>query len=81
MKFKCGSTLSKQEKAYKKRDRLRNWHRVFAWFPIEVAPGDCRWLEMVDRKCPSAWFGRSYTVYEEWNHGDTVYRGLYTYSA
>lgn len=26
------------------------WHRVFAWFPVEVAPGDVRWLERVERR-------------------------------
>lgn len=28
---------------------LTQWHRWFAWRPVEVAPGDWRWLEFVRR--------------------------------
>jgi hypothetical protein len=30
--------------------RLTNWHTVLAWLPVEVAPGEYRWLEHVERK-------------------------------
>jgi len=26
------------------------WHRWFAWRPVTVSPGDCRWLETVQRR-------------------------------
>lgn len=29
---------------------LTQWHEWFAWRPVRVAPGDYRWLEMVERK-------------------------------
>lgn len=34
----------------KRGKRLDIWHRWFAWTPVEVAHGDCRWLEWVERK-------------------------------
>lgn len=44
MKFDCGETYAER------LERLSNWHRVFAWFPVRVGPHDCRWLETVERK-------------------------------
>lgn len=44
MKFDCGETGEEM------RDRLSNWHKWFAWYPVLVAPHDCRWLELVERK-------------------------------
>jgi len=38
--------------------RLTNWHRHFALFPVEVAQGEWRWLEAVERKL--TWHGGSY---------------------
>jgi len=33
------------------RERRREqWHLWFAWYPVKVADGDCRWLERVWRK-------------------------------
>lgn len=31
-------------------DDWLKWRRVFAWLPVEVGPGDCRWLEFVERR-------------------------------
>jgi hypothetical protein len=28
---------------------VRDWHRWFAWYPVNVAPHDIRWLETVER--------------------------------
>ena len=44
MKFDCGETW------LEKRKRLAQWHSWFAWYPVRVAPHDCRWLEKVQRK-------------------------------
>lgn len=51
MKFNCG--LTEGEKI-KKRE---NWHDKFAWLPKRVASGDCRWLEIIERRetCMSIW--------------------------
>lgn len=44
MKFNCGMTYAEYE------ERLQRWHLWFAWHPVRVAKGDCRWLEKVERK-------------------------------
>ena len=51
MKFNCRKLegLLIQKRA-RKWDRIIKWHRVFAWWPVEVKYGDCRWLEYVERK-------------------------------
>jgi hypothetical protein len=56
MKFNCG--LSEEEKrklrweqykAYQEEyDAGGGWVDWFAWYPVRVAPGDCRWLEKVE---------------------------------
>lgn len=44
MKFNCGPTFAERY------ERKTNWHRWFAWHPVRIASGDCRWLEYVERK-------------------------------
>ncbi len=44
MKFNCGPT--REEKIAAKQ----LWHSWFAWFPVRVASGDCRWLELIERR-------------------------------
>lgn len=44
MKFNCGHSTSKKNKL------KEDWHDWFAWYPVRVAEGDCRWLETVERK-------------------------------
>lgn len=39
MKIRCGRSVDKTQ-----------WHDWFAWYPVRVAEGDCRWLETVERK-------------------------------
>lgn len=46
MKFDCG--LSVYEK--------QQWHDWFAWRPVRVEYGGCRWLETVERR-GSRWLG------------------------
>lgn len=38
MKFNCGPTWEEK------------WHKWFAWHPITLGGGDCRWLETIERK-------------------------------
>ena len=49
MRFDCGETHEE------KKARLREWHRWFAWYPIEITEHDCRWLEWVMRKGEYSW--------------------------
>lgn len=58
MKFKCGPNaqeildkkLRLERELEERTNYLTNWHSYFAWFPVEVAAGDCRWLEQVQRR-------------------------------
>lgn len=45
---------------------ISEWHRWFAWYPVQVSPTEYRWLETVLRK-------------GEWNHSltDIVLRWEY----
>lgn len=45
------------------------WHPWFAWYPVEVAEGDYRWLEYVERKLDEVY---GYDVY----YLDYVYREI-----
>jgi hypothetical protein len=29
---------------------LAVWHKWFAWYPVHLGNGDCRWLEYVERR-------------------------------
>lgn len=60
MKLNCGPTWEE------KRDAKEQWHEWFAWYPVRVGPGDCRWLEVVRRKGTYRW-GRLYS-YDHWKY-------------
>jgi hypothetical protein len=55
MKVHCGETHAEKWK------RLGEWHPWFAWYPVRIAPGDCRWLEFVARR-----MFREDTIYDTW---------------
>lgn len=38
------------EKRKLKRKKLVEWHKHFAWWPVKIAPKDCRWLETVEQR-------------------------------
>jgi hypothetical protein len=44
MKLNCGPSL------YERRLAKQEWHRFFTLWPRRVGPGDCRWLEYIERK-------------------------------
>jgi hypothetical protein len=44
VRFDCG------EEWAEKRKRLENWHPFYAIWPRRVAPHDCRWFEMIERR-------------------------------
>jgi hypothetical protein len=74
MKFKCGKTLAEQKAAEAKEKvaeaARREWHSWFAWHPVNVAPGVCVWLEVVNRKRISyeSWVDCSPETVEEWEY-------------
>lgn len=48
MKLNCGPT--KTERRRIARNHFCEWRRWFAWRPVRVGSGDCRWLEYVERR-------------------------------
>jgi hypothetical protein len=44
MKWNCGPSWEE------KHETRQQWHPWFAWHPVRVGTGDCRWFEYVDRK-------------------------------
>lgn len=48
MKFNCGP--DPVTRWFRKKERLEKWHLWFAWHPVRLHEGDCRWLEFVERK-------------------------------
>jgi hypothetical protein len=60
MKFNCGPTPQEKHEAKKK------WHHWFAWYPVRIASGDCRWLETVERK--GKWYPSFQLPCWEWEY-------------
>lgn len=59
MKLDCGPTPRQRHQ------RKQLWHRWFAWFPVRIGPGDCRWLETIHRKGTyHASYGGDFWTYE-----------------
>jgi hypothetical protein len=51
MKYNCDARADRRkakELAY--MAFIRQWHTKFAWWPIKLAHGDCRWLETIERR-------------------------------
>ena len=42
--------ILKIESCYTKRQKLKEWHTYFAWFPIRVSGNEVIWLEKVKRR-------------------------------
>lgn len=56
MKWNCDFMKDWVERENRKiYDRRDVWERWFAWYPVKISRGDCRWLEFVERKyvCPA----------------------------
>jgi len=59
MKFNCGPTAQElRERECQRYFRMREWHIWYAWHPVRVGSGDCRWLEPVQRR----------RIYDEWQY-------------
>jgi hypothetical protein len=48
--------------------RLAKRHRFFAWYPVRISHGDCRWLEHVWRYRKSNKFWIRYSNRYEWEY-------------
>ena len=63
MKFNCD-----RYRDYRKAKiaHITKWHPWFAWHPIKIADGDCRWLETIERKfnCGRTYFACDFMVTE-----------------
>lgn len=74
MKFYCGPTEAERERALKDKAKQEEgkWFPYFAWLPVRVITGECRWLETVERKRDwlHIWYGR------EIHWGVTEYRAI-----
>lgn len=70
MKFNCGPTYAEERVA------ARKWHRVFAWSPVRIASGDCRWLEWVERRTRRTEYGGGEAPYIHYWDGAYEYRPL-----
>jgi hypothetical protein len=60
MKFDCGKTREE------KRDKLTNWHKWYAWYPVRIGSHNCRWLEYVERKLTYVECGWDYYTNREY---------------
>jgi len=51
MQFNCGPSILDRiaNKANARRNRLQQWHKYFAWLPMNIN-GTCYWLEHIERK-------------------------------
>ncbi len=65
MRFKCGKNIEELDAAHRRAtdryDHLNHWHAFFALWPRKVAPGDCRWLETIERKAHVSIRQKSFT--------------------
>jgi hypothetical protein len=50
--MKLGKSLIRQIDDWfdRRQARKEKWYLWFAWYPVEVGPGDRRWLEYVERR-------------------------------
>jgi hypothetical protein len=49
MNFKYGKTEDEIAEIRANAPEM-NWHKCFAWFPVDVGGGEYRWLEIVRRR-------------------------------
>jgi len=57
VKFNCGPSKAERWR------QQQEWHPWFAWLPVRIAEGDCRWLEEVGRRIYRDWYGYATTEY------------------
>jgi len=68
MKLNCGPSWLERHRAKKE------WHRFFPLWPRRVGPGDCRWLEYIERK--GRYFDNFYFDGWEWEYREVENRKL-----
>lgn len=48
MKLFCGPTHKERQRAAE--EFWLEWRPWFAWYPVRISGGECRWLEYVERR-------------------------------
>lgn len=81
MKFDCGPDeaevrQTRYNRVQAKRKARGQWHRWFAWFPVQVGPHDCRWLEYVERKDDNIWYNFDFCTFTGDDRRKWEYRAL-----
>ena len=66
MKFDCGASAEQKWEA--KKNKLKEWHKWFAWYPVRVCHNECRWLEWVHRRGEYLFNRQSITTEWEWEY-------------
>lgn len=66
MKLRCGPTGAA------KRRRAKMWHPWFAWRPVRLNHGGCRWWEWLERKEVVNYYG--FPVFSLCSHHYVEYR-------
>lgn len=72
MRFNCDYFRDKAVQRFVEREkREREWNDWFAWRPIKVAQGDCRWWETIERRrepveCSGYMWGVGPYSYVDW---------------
>ena len=66
MRFKCGKNLQERAEELNRLQALRDWHHFYAILPREVAAGDCRAFEWIERRYVDGYYAEeSYWEYRE----------------
>jgi hypothetical protein len=65
MKFRCGPTQAEQDA---KDAAELEWRDYFAWWPVEVEKGDCRWLETIERRRAHYRDGLFALIYDQYEY-------------
>ena len=65
MKINCGPTFDERRDA--RRERVTQWHTIFALRPRRIDEDNCVWLEKIERRGtyhPASYGGDSYYTWE-----------------
>lgn len=58
MLFKCRKTRAElsvlRTAMYEEIERLSNWHRCFAWLPVNIDESNCALFQFIERRYPKA---------------------------
>lgn len=67
MRFNCDRLDDYLRDCKRRRDEARReWHVWFAWRPVKLEHGDCRWFEFVERR--EVYVNGYFESYYEWEY-------------